>query len=343
MTNTAPAQQLALPAAAQSRISHTTQGRAAATAFLTYADYVGLRQLGFEPMAGVIGISVVHLGRGQLTGMKQAQELEVYSHAIGMGLFASMGRLQEEAALLGADGVLVRDVEIRRISEEHEYHYSGTALRFTPRPGALRTTSGLPFLYSAPRSVAILYSGSGVERGPTEWALGTNTAVMSLYQMMKLDMVPVTCGYGVCVYHVPHRSMRQALGQMFQNTEVPQFTEAWYTAREIAMSRLQSYLEQQGSELVVDMEVTKEADFFGEHTVEFRVRGMGWRHAEGVSAILPAVDLRPSALIERGLQVIGADGAPAVADALGATVAAPPVPPPPPPPPPDTSSVGGGA
>ena len=332
MTNVQSNQRLALPQAAQSRIGHSTQGGAARTAFLSYGEYIALRQIGFEPLAGVVGISVVHLGRPQLSGFKQAMELEVFSQAIGMGLFAAMGRLQEEAALLGADGVLVHDVEVRRIHEEHEYYYSGTALRFTHSPGSLRTTNGLPFLYSAP----IAHCGASTDgRFPAYdmqlQSQGRISAVMALHQMMRLDMAPVTGGYGICVYHVPHRSMRQALGQTFQNTEVPQFTDAWYTAREIAISRLQAYLEQQGSEIVIDMEVTKEADFFGEHTVEFRVRGMGWRRLEGLSRLLPAIDLRPSAIVERGLQVIGLDAPLGDPGGPGGYVAPPPPPPPPPP------------
>jgi uncharacterized protein YbjQ (UPF0145 family) len=315
MTTTEP-QPSSLPAVAQSRLAHDNQGGAAATAFLEYADYLNLGQMGFEPIAGVVGIAVVHLGRVQLGGYKQAIELEVYSQGIGMGIYASLGRLQEEARLLGADGVIVDNFEERRVGEEHEYTFSGTAVRFAPRPGALRTTGGLPFIH-----------GDGV---------------ICLYEMMRLNLAPVTFGFGVCVYHVPHRSMRQAMGQAFQNTEVPQFTEAWYSAREIGLSRLQSYLENQGAELVLNMDILKEADFFGEHTVEFRVTGMGWRRFAGLSQLVPEVDLRPAALIEKGLVVIGADGSFAAPGQPAGYAPPPPEPPEPPespdPPPSDSGS-----
>ena len=46
-----------------------------------------------------------------------------------------------------------------------------------------------------------------------------------------------------------------------------------------------------------------EADAFGEHTAEFRLSGSGWRHMEGLAQAMPAIDLVPEALIERGLLV----------------------------------------
>lgn len=278
MTN-ASGQPLALPQVAQSRLAHDRQSGASTTAFLAYCDYLNLRQMGFEMIGGVIGISVMHIGGIQVAGMKQAVELETYSQAIGLGLYASCGRLQEEAATLDADGVFLHRIEERRVGEEHEYAFIGTAMRFAPQPGLLRTSNGLPFVFGS--------------------------SVMTLYQMMRYGLVPVSFGYGICVYHVPHRTMRQALGQTFQNTEVPIFTDAWYTAREIALSRLQAQMEKQGAETVLGMDVILKADAFGEHSAEFRVSGTGWRTVPGLSNFLPVVDLAPGALIERGLLVTG--------------------------------------
>jgi uncharacterized protein YbjQ (UPF0145 family) len=268
-----------LPSTAQGRLHHSTQSGAAATSFLGYSDFIQLDQMGFEPIAAVIGLSVVHLGRIQFAGVKQAIELEGYSQGIGLGALSAIGRLQDEAAMVGADGVLLNTVvtERRFDAEEHEYSIQGTALRFRPQPGALRTPSGRPFVFA--------------------------NSVQVLYQMLKRDHVPVAYGFGVCVYHVPHRSMRQALSQTFQNTEVPQFTDAWYTAREIALSRLQSQLEQNGASVVLHMSVDERAEAFGEHTAEFRAHGSGWVKREGVGKLIPTLDLVPGALVDKGLYV----------------------------------------
>ena len=272
-----PQQQLSIPQVGQSRLSHIAQN-GARTSFLAYGDYLPLRQMGFEPIAGVVGISVVHIGAVQLAGYKQSVELEAFSNALSMGRYDARVRMQEEGGLLGADLVFVDSFDIRRIAEEHEYVYSGTAMRFTPRPGALRTANGLPSMYHG--------------------------GVMLLLQTMRTNLVPVTYGYGVCVYHVPHRSLRQALGQTFQNTEVPVFTEAWYTAREIAMSRLQGICEEQGSDTILGMNLEVEEDSFGEHTATFRIGGQGWRGVEGLAESLGPVDFMPTALLSQSTKEV---------------------------------------
>jgi uncharacterized protein YbjQ (UPF0145 family) len=291
---------MVLPQAAQSRLAHDREAGAARSSFLGVGDYLTLRQTGFEPIAGVVGLSVVHIGGVQVAGLNQASELGVYSNAITIGLVDAATRLQEEAGTLGADGVFLHEIDERSFGEEHEYAWSGTALRFVPNPGALRTASGLPFLFAHTTQV--------------------------LYQMMRAGFAPVVHGYGVCVYHVPHRTMRQALGQTFQNAEVPVFTDAWYTAREIAIARLQAQMEQHGAQLVLNMKMSMAADAFGEHTAEFRLSGSGWRHVEGLQQAVPAIDLAPDALIERGLLVTGPAFSAGAAGVAHAPMQAPPQP-----------------
>src|ERR1700678_3089718 len=137
-----------IPQAAQSRLAHDREAGAARTAFLPAGDYLNLRQIGFEPIAGVVGLSVVHIGGLQMAGYKQATELNVYSNAITIGLVDAADRLQEEAGTLGADGVIVHQIDERHIGEEHEYAWSGTAVRFGPSPGVLKTARCVPFLVS---------------------------------------------------------------------------------------------------------------------------------------------------------------------------------------------------
>ncbi|MFN2517681.1 MAG: heavy metal-binding domain-containing protein [Jatrophihabitantaceae bacterium] len=268
-----------IPTAAQGRLHHSAQPGAAVTSFLTYSEYLMLDQMGLEPIGAVVGLSVMHLGRIQLAGITQAVELEAYSQFLSAGRLAAIGRMQDEAAALGADGIITQTVvtERRFDAEEHEYSIRGTAVRFRPQPGALRTPSGRPFVFVL--------------------------AVQTLYQMLRVDMAPVSYGYGVCVYHVPHRSMRQAFGQTFQNVEVPMFTDAWYTAREIALSRLQAMHEQQGAQLVM-ADVVEEAEAFGEHTAEFRAFGTGWVRREGISQLIPPMDATVAGLLANGVYVI---------------------------------------
>jgi uncharacterized protein YbjQ (UPF0145 family) len=234
-----------------------------------------LDDMGLEPIGAVVGLSIVHIGRIQLAGISTPTELGTYSRALSLGILNALGRVREEAALLGADGVMLTSVDRNSFDmEEHQYAVKGTALRFRPQPGALHTPAGTPFVCP--------------------------TSVMTLYQMLRRGLAPVAVGYGVCVYHVPHRAMRDSVRQTFNNLEVPIFTDGWYTAREIALSRLEEQLSSLGSQLILNVHVEEEAEVFGEHTAEFKAIGTGWHRREELKQLVPVVNLVSPALIERG-------------------------------------------
>jgi uncharacterized protein YbjQ (UPF0145 family) len=260
-----------VPGVGRARVARVAQGQGAVSSFNGYADQEILNQIGFDPLAVVMGISVVHRGGLQIAGLRQPTELDVYSRAISMGVLNALGRLQQEAAEAGADGVIITDVQQQSFdSEEHEYSFKGTAVRFRPQPGAMRTAGGLPFV--------------------------SNSRLLVLHNMLRRGVVPVAYGYGVCVYHVPHRSLRQTIGQTFQNVEVPVFTEGWYTARELAIGRLHGQLEQAGSEMILDVSLTSSEH--AEHTTEFRATGQGWARRPGVEQHVRDLDLAAIARLE---------------------------------------------
>jgi uncharacterized protein YbjQ (UPF0145 family) len=74
---------------------------------------------------------------------------------------------------------------------------------------------------------------------------------------------------GSCVYHMAHRTMGQAIGNLGQNVEIPQFTEALYDARELAMSRMQAEAEQLHAEGIVGVQLLNLPHRWGGHTTEF--------------------------------------------------------------------------
>jgi uncharacterized protein YbjQ (UPF0145 family) len=266
--------ELSLPQVAQSRLQHIAAGGATA-ARLAASDYLTLDGAGIEPISVVMGLSVVHRGKLQLAGVRAATELDVYSKSVTMGLHNAVERMRLEAAALGADGVKIDSWYHQHFDgEEHEYSVVGTALRFLPRPGALRTPAGTPFVaYCTPTVLA---------------------------QYLRAGLCPVDWQRHVCVYHVPHRSLRQTIGQTFQNSEVPLFTDAWYTARELALSRMQQGLEQSGAQLLLDVGLGWEWDVFGEHTVEVRANAEGWRRLPELTQLVPAADFTAPALTHHG-------------------------------------------
>ena len=60
---------------------------------------------------------------------------------------------------------------------------------------------------------------------------------------MQTGHVPQGLVMGTCVYHIAHRGLGQTLGSVGQNVELPNFTQALYEARELAMTRMQDEAE----------------------------------------------------------------------------------------------------
>ncbi len=74
---------------------------------------------------------------------------------------------------------------------------------------------------------------------------------------------------GSCVYHVAHRGMFQALKQAGQNVELPNFTQALYDARELAMERMQAEAELLEAEGIVGVQLSEGNHGWGSHVIEF--------------------------------------------------------------------------
>src|SRR5262249_8776545 len=56
---------------------------------------------------------------------------------------------------------------------------------------------------------------------------------------------------GTCVYHVAHRGLLQSLRQMGRNAEMQNYTQALYSARELALARMQAEAEEGQAQGVV--------------------------------------------------------------------------------------------
>jgi len=78
---------------------------------------------------------------------------------------------------------------------------------------------------------------------------------------------------GSCVYHVAHQSFRQAWRTMSVNTEMGNFTQAMYDAREIAMERMQLEAKELGAEGIVGVSVREENWGWETHIIEYLAIG----------------------------------------------------------------------
>src|ERR1700735_635377 len=225
-----------------------------------------VKQGGFEPLGLVVGSSIYHIGI-QMSGWKKSQEMTVLSEAMYGARQLAMTRMEEEADQLGADGVVGVRLDIGRYEwgqDMAEFIAIGTAVKH--RDGVLhRAPNGRPFQSDL----------SGQEFGT----------------LLRTGHRPVGVLMGSCVYHVGRRGPLKTLGQTGRNVELPNFTQALYDARELAMQRMQTEAKELAAEGIVGVSLTERTHGWGSHVIEFFALGTAIIRSEDAdgSAIEPPV------------------------------------------------------
>jgi uncharacterized protein YbjQ (UPF0145 family) len=219
------------------------------TSDLSVNEFLLVREAGFRPLGLVLGSSVYHIGF-QFGRWSQNQELTQLSSAMYDARELAMTRMQAEAAALGADGIVA-------VRLEAEFIAIGTAVagdehhRTAPDGTSWRNIRGKPFT--------------------------SDLSGQDFWTLIQAGYAPVGMTMGTCVYHVAHRRLRQAIGNIGQNAEIPQFTEALYDARELAMSRMQAEAEALHAEGIVGVQMLSLPHRWGGHTTEFFAIGTAIR------------------------------------------------------------------
>src|ERR1700759_2125525 len=80
---------------------------------LSVAEFLLVKEAGFDPLGLVVGSSIFHLGFQQ-SNWKQSEEMTVLSEAMYQARELAMTRMEEEADQLGADGVVGVRLEVGR-------------------------------------------------------------------------------------------------------------------------------------------------------------------------------------------------------------------------------------
>lgn len=243
-----------LPTEAMTRLNELKPGVPGSifTSDLSVNEFLLVRQAGFRPLGMVLGTSIYHVGI-QFSRWSKNQELDTLSQAMYHARELAMTRMQLEADALGADGIVaVRlRVEIKEWgSDIAEFVAIGTAVK-SETGGNWRTNRNQPF--------------TSALSGQDFWTL-----LQSGY--MPLGMV-----MGTCVYHVAHRKLGNVVSNVGRNTELPQFTQALYNARELAMARMQKEAEALRAEGVVGVDLSQHNHTWGHHTTEFFAIGTAVR------------------------------------------------------------------
>jgi uncharacterized protein YbjQ (UPF0145 family) len=243
-----------IPEDAMRRLAEMKPGQKTSlfTSDLSVNEFLLVREAGFRPLGLVLGSSIYHVGF-QFGRWSRNQELEVLSNAMYHARELAMSRMEAEADVLGADGIVgVRlDIEFKEFgSDLAEFIAVGTAVK-ADEPGQWRNNAGKPFTSDL--------------SGQDFW-----TVVQSGYAPLGMVM-------GTCVYHVAHQRFWQAMGNVGQNVEIPQFTEALYDARELAMSRMQAEAEALRAEGIIGVQLLSLPHRWGGHTTEFFAIGTAVR------------------------------------------------------------------
>jgi uncharacterized protein YbjQ (UPF0145 family) len=184
----------------------------------------------------------------------------VLSQAMYAARELAMTRMEEEADQLGADGVVGVRLKIGR------YDWGENMAEFI----ALGT--------------AVKHSGGEVHRAPDGRPFTSDLSGQDFYKLVTAGHRPVGLVMGSCVYHVAHQSMRQAFKQIGQNVEMPNFTQALYDARELAMERMQHEAGKLQAKGVVAVRLEENSHGWGSHVIEFFAVGTAITSAAGAGS-----------------------------------------------------------
>ena len=120
------------------------------TSDLSVAEFLLIKESGFDPLGLVVGSSIYHIGFQQSRWSK-SEEMQVLSEAMYTARELAMTRMEEEADQLGADGVVGVRLAINRYewgADMAEFMAVGTAITAghapLPAPGAHPMATILP-------------------------------------------------------------------------------------------------------------------------------------------------------------------------------------------------------
>ncbi len=215
------------------------------TSDLSVNEYLLVREAGFEPIGMVLGSSIYHIGYQQ-SRWKQSMEMDVLTQAMYEARELAMSRMEEEAAELGADGVVGVRLEVNRYEWGEslaEFLAIGTAVVAREPGGHFRSFRGKPFT--------------------------SDLSGQDFWTLLRAGYRPLSMVMGSCVYHVAHQGMLKSMSLVGQNQEMPNFTQALYDARELAMERMQAEAHEEKAEGIVGVRIDEKSHGWGSHVIEF--------------------------------------------------------------------------
>ncbi len=254
-----------VPADALRRLHETgASGAPLFTSDLSVNEFLLVEEAGFEPLGLVMGSSIYQIGL-QTRRWSRSTELDKLTQAMYTARELAMTRMEEEAEVLGADGVVGVRLDVNYYEwgkSTAEFIAIGTAVR--ARDGSSwRNAEGKPFT--------------------------SDLSGQDFWTLLQAGFAPLGLVLGTCVYHVAHRSIGNALATTGRATELPNFTQALYDARERAMTRMEDEAQRLRAEGVVGVQLVEKSHMWGSHTIEFLAIGTGVRSLRPDHVVPPPV------------------------------------------------------
>ena len=235
-----------IPESGRERIARMKEevARGFFTSDLSVNEFLLVKQAGFEPLGLVLGSSIYHIGFQQ-AAWNQNQEMGVLTQAMYHARELAMTRMEEEADQLGADGVVGVRLDIGR------YEWGADLAEFI----AVGT--------------AVKHAGGELHRAPNGRPFASDLSGQDFATLLRAGYRPTGLVMGNCVYHVARQGMLASLRQVGRNVEMPNFTQALYEARELAMERMQKEADELESEGIVGARIIERSHGWGSHVIEF--------------------------------------------------------------------------
>jgi len=241
-----------LPKDALRRLAELQGKDALFTSDLSVNEFLLVKEAGFHPRGLVVGSSIYHIGFSN-KGWSTSREVQTLTQAMYAARELAMSRMEEEAAVLGADGVVGVRLDVGFYEWGRgtaEFLALGTAVS-AEDGGNWKTPAGKPFT--------------------------SDLSGQDFWTLLQAGHAPLGLVMGTCVYHVAHQGMFKAMGNIGQNKEMPNFTQALYEARELAMERMQDEAKKVGAEGIVGVQIQEKSHIWGSHTIEFFAMGTAVR------------------------------------------------------------------
>ncbi len=237
-----------LPAHARERLAKmrgVPGARGLFTSDLSVNEFLLVKESGFEPVGLVMGSSIYHVGY-QRGHWSKNEEMGVLTQALYHARELAMARMEAEADALAADGIIGVRLEVKR------HAWGENVLEFI----AVGT--------------AVVHGAGVSHRTPTGKPFTSDLSGQDFWTLLRSGYRPVELVMGNCVYHVAHQGLGGWMKTVGRNCEMPNFTQALYDARELAMERMQTEAMSAGAVGVVGTEIHEQTHGnWDTHVIEF--------------------------------------------------------------------------